>query len=163
MKHLDYPAWITVVMLIGLILCYAGCAPSPEERKGVCVYVDPAKTNGNNTGADTANACLTLADALTEERAPGDTIYMRALISTIHDSPAEICAERGHVWSSVGSVTLLYAPPRLVDLEDRTVRIYQNPNTITYVCERCGKIITDPVQAAPDTVVIWKRGQEVER
>jgi len=49
----------------------------------------------------------------------------------------------------------MHSEPRVVDLPDRTLIISHDPNLQTYTCSRCGKTITEPVQAEPDTVVVW--------
>jgi hypothetical protein len=68
-----------------------------------------------------------------------------------------ICKERGHVRSNYCSMTLLANIPQYIDLPDRTLRIYHDRNIRTYTCQRCGKGFSEPVQAEPDTVVIWKK------
>jgi hypothetical protein len=73
------------------------------------------------------------------------------------DSLEAICKERGHVSDGYGSITLINCMPQYIDLPDRTLRITHDRNTITYRCQRCGKGFSEPVQAEPDTVVIWKK------
>lgn len=73
------------------------------------------------------------------------------------DSSNVLCKERGHIKSDYMSVTLMYCPPRFVDLPDRTIIVYYDQNEATYFCLRCGKKISEPVQAKPDTVIVWKR------
>lgn len=71
--------------------------------------------------------------------------------------PADVCAMRGHVSTGLANVTCIYGEPWIVDLPDRTLRISHDPNWITYVCARCGQEVREPIQAVPDTVVIWRR------
>jgi hypothetical protein len=73
------------------------------------------------------------------------------------DSLEAICKERGHVKSEVYSSTLMHFVPQIVDLPDRTLKITHNPNIRTYTCQRCGKGFSEPVQAEPDTTIIWKK------
>lgn len=68
-----------------------------------------------------------------------------------------ICAERGHVFSGISSSTLMYFSPQLVDLPDKTIKIYWNHNIITKVCERCGAVVKEPAQEKPDTVIVWRK------
>jgi hypothetical protein len=73
------------------------------------------------------------------------------------DSLEAICKERGHIRGNTGNITLLANIPRYVDLPDRTIIINHDRNSISYRCQRCGKGFSKPVQAKPDTVVIWKK------
>ena len=68
-----------------------------------------------------------------------------------------VCVERGHIWSQAISTTLMYCPDRIVDLPDKTIRIGWDNNIVTKICKRCGLTIKVPIQAEPDTVVIWRR------
>ena len=76
--------------------------------------------------------------------------------STAQDSLDQICAERGHI-ITYQSVTLGYYSPRTVDLPNKTIKIWYDQNTYSGRCSRCGKNITAPVMAKPDTIVIWRR------
>jgi hypothetical protein len=74
-----------------------------------------------------------------------------------------ICKERGHLLTGGYGVTAMWCPPRTIDLEDRTITIYWDQNHKHGYCERCGKEIWEPVQAEPDTVIIWKRESKNSR
>jgi hypothetical protein len=113
-------------------------------------------------------ACLVQAQEKTEVKpigVSGTTAYisLEALQKAGHlgiadaDSLEAICKERGHVRSNYCSMTLLANIPQYIDLSDRTLRITHDRNTITYRCQRCGKGFSEPVQAEPDTMVIWKK------
>jgi hypothetical protein len=72
------------------------------------------------------------------------------------DSLNAICKERGHLLLQYG-VTAMYCPPEVIELENKTIMIYFDRNQKHGYCSRCGKEIYEPVQAKPDTVVIWER------
>lgn len=72
------------------------------------------------------------------------------------DSLNAICKERGHLLLQYG-VTAMYCPPEVIELENRTIMILWDKNHKHGYCNRCGEEIYEPVQAKPDTVVIWKR------
>ena len=72
--------------------------------------------------------------------------------------PVDMCAERGHIQGGAGLVTMtaVCGSSRYVDLPDRTLLIWNDLNTTTYTCGRCGKrITTEP--AKPCTTVVWQR------
>ena len=75
--------------------------------------------------------------------------------STISDS--SLCKTRGHIKSDVFTVTLMYFHPSFEDLPDRTIIISHDENIATYFCLRCGKAFSEPVQAKPDTIIVWKK------
>lgn len=75
------------------------------------------------------------------------------------DSLDKICERRGHMIMAYG-VTSMYWSPYYVDLENKTLLISHNPNYKRGKCRRCKRIITEPVQAEPDTVIIWKKLNE---
>jgi hypothetical protein len=113
-------------------------------------------------------ACLVQAQEKTELHPIGVSgtkayISLEALQKAAHlgiadtDSLEAICKERGHVKSNYCSMTLLANIPQYIDLPDRTLRIYHDRNSRTYTCQRCGKGFSEPVQAEPDTMVIWKK------
>jgi hypothetical protein len=87
----------------------------------------------------------------------GTKIYINTEKITPDTTENPICKERGHVKGNVHSVTLMNCVPQIVDLPDRTLRITHDRNTATYRCQRCGKGFSEPVQAEPDTMVIWKK------
>jgi hypothetical protein len=90
----------------------------------------------------------------------GDTIKLTfstaGSFGVILYSDSTICAERGHIKHITG-MTAMYCPPQIIDLPDRTIRITHDRNIATYICQRCGKTIKEPVQAKPDTTIIWIR------
>ena len=67
-----------------------------------------------------------------------------------------MCAERGHI-ISLKSTTLLSCPARVIDLDDRTIRISWDQNLGEGICERCARLIKRMVQEKPDTVIVWQR------
>jgi hypothetical protein len=109
---------------------------------------EKVKLNFNDPHGNTAYVSL--------EALQGVGVY-RIGEGTNTDSLEAICKERGHVRSNYCSMTLLANIPRYVDLPDRTLRIKHDSNMVTYRCQRCGKGFSEPVQAEPDTVIIWKK------
>ena len=81
--------------------------------------------------------------------------------SVTRDSLDKICAERGHI-IEFSTVTLAYCSPYYIDLPDRTLRIYYDSNIRSGICRRCGRYISQPVMAKPDTVIIWKQKQIIK-
>ena len=80
--------------------------------------------------------------------------------SAEQDSLDKICVERGHITDGLISITAMYNPPQYVDLPNKTLVITHDRNTMTGTCQRCGRMISEPVQAIPDTSIIWKRGDK---
>jgi hypothetical protein len=91
----------------------------------------------------------------------GDTIKLTfstaGSFGVILHSDSTICAERGHINRGGVRTTLAYCMPKIIDLPDKTIQIYHDTNIRTYICQRCGKTIKEPVQAKPDTTIIWIR------
>ena len=81
------------------------------------------------------------------------------LLAEFSSAQENICEERGHRLEGLVGVTLMYCPPQIIDLPDRTIKIFWDRNYRHGFCERCGKEIYEPVQEKPDTVTIWKRKQ----
>jgi len=92
------------------------------------------------------------------------TIIFIVLFSVMafSQSPEDICKERGHLLTGLCGVTLMYCPPQIIDLPDKTIKIYWDRNYKRGFCERCGKEIYEPVQEKPDTVIIWQREIRVQ-
>jgi hypothetical protein len=113
-------------------------------------------------------ACLVQAQEKTEVKpigVSGTTAYisLEALQKAGHlgiadaDSLEAICKERGHISDGYGMSTLALSIPQYVDLPDRTIKIEHDNNIYSFYCKRCKKLISRPVQAKPDTVIIWKK------
>ena len=84
--------------------------------------------------------------------------------SSIQDSLDNICYERGHVLSGIGSITLIGWAPTFVDLPDRTLLIWHDPNSMHGTCMRCQRYKSQPVQANPDTSILWiKKEKEIQK
>jgi hypothetical protein len=100
--------------------------------------------------------CLVQAQEKTEIGVSGTRFYINTEKITPDTTENPICKERGHVKIGM-SVTLMHCIPQIVDLPDRTLKIIHDRNIGTYTCQRCGKGFSEPVQAEPDTMVIWKK------
>jgi len=85
---------------------------------------------------------------------------VKAQVDTLKSdsTKSEICIERGHIKNNICTVTLLTNYSYYVDLEDRTLFITENPNTVSYYCLRCGLYIQETIK--PDTLVIWNKKPE---
>ena len=66
-----------------------------------------------------------------------------------------VCAIRGHVYGDYITVTSVYYAPWVIDLDSVTYRIMWDRNTLEYRCARCSNIVRQPVQARPDTAIVW--------
>ena len=85
-------------------------------------------------------------------------LFVTAGLGQTVEGDSVACDERGH-FIGLGTVTLTYSPPHYIDLPDRTLIIKHDPNSITGVCLRCNKVVTQPVQAKPDTTIIWRKDE----
>jgi len=74
----------------------------------------------------------------------------------VPDTLKKLCIERGHVESGHVKVTEMMESTRIVDLPDRTLKIYSDPNIYTYKCLRCGMSISEH-EMNSDTIVVWRR------
>lgn len=66
-----------------------------------------------------------------------------------------VCDIKGHVSNGIGSVTLAYCEPYLIDTDTCTIMVYPSCNYMTYSCLRCEKIITEKIPER--RVVIWRK------
>jgi len=73
------------------------------------------------------------------------------------DSLDAICDERGHIKSGSFVINTFFPFSKFVDLPDKTLKIYQDQNIEVWTCARCGRHFEGPVQATPDTTIIWQR------
>ena len=73
-----------------------------------------------------------------------------------NDSLRSICMERGHIWMAGGGWRTLMCCPRttIVDLPDRTLSIYTDPNCMPTICDRCD---SSYCRTICDTMVLWKQ------
>lgn len=71
------------------------------------------------------------------------------------DTTGKICKERGHVSPGIGTSTLVWCPPYQIDYIDSTVMVYPVCNTTSYVCSRCGEMVSE--RGKESRVVIWRR------
>ena len=105
-----------------------------------------------------ANACATLRVV---EPQTYDTIHQQTGGVRVIDGDTaywddfNLCKERGHVKGEVIMITDAYCPPYLTENDSVSIMIYPGCNTITYTCQRCGKIISEPEKEIK--VIIWKR------
>jgi len=68
-----------------------------------------------------------------------------------------ICAERGHITSNYEITTCIAWQPHYIDLSDRILIIYNDPNIMSYTCQRCGRAMSH--KSKPDTITIWRKEQ----
>jgi len=65
-------------------------------------------------------------------------------IDTVDTVTNEICKQRGHVPGGVMSSTLICCSwVEVIDLPGKTILRHHDPNTITYICQRCGQQISE--------------------
>ena len=86
------------------------------------------------------------------------TILIIATVIFAQDSSFvsnEICEERGHVMGDWCMETLMSGWTEIIDEENRTIKIYHDPNTRSYTCERCSQGVSENIK--PDTTIVWKK------
>lgn len=93
---------------------------------------------------------------------PMKYVFLLLLIGCCFCSPEtdstkvdSLCIERGHIILN-GGITLLGVYSEYLDLGDKTIRIYYDPNYITGTCARCWKYVQERVQVNLDTIIIWR-------
>ncbi|MDD2869630.1 hypothetical protein [Neomegalonema sp.] len=67
-----------------------------------------------------------------------------------------LCRERGHILG-ISTTTLALPSEYYVDLPDRTLRIYHDPNYSEGRCMRCGRVVRKQHMTKPDTTIIWSK------